>query len=246
MTDPNRLREVHRIRATLEREGYPRLQKLLLVAITGAAGFLASYVLLRAGVTAMWLRYLIAVAIAYIVFLALLWLWIRTKADDYMDVSSLPGGGRSRGVEFSGGGGEGGGGGATGSFDIDESPMSVQPGDNSPIGDVLSSAAEAEDFAIPLVALAVLAVLALSSLWVIYSAPVFFAELVLDGILATTLYRRLRRLESKHWLETAVRRTLVPFICVAIIAALTGWGAALHSPGAHSLGEVLVHARSTP
>ena len=69
-----RLRAIHRIRVRLERQGFPRLQMLLIVLLTAASGFLASYGLLRGGMTEMWLRYLVAFAIAYVVFLGLLWL----------------------------------------------------------------------------------------------------------------------------------------------------------------------------
>ena len=64
------------------------------------------------------------------------------------------------------------------------------------------------------------AALLLSSLWVVYSAPVLFAELLVDGVLAASLYRRLRGLESQHWLETALKRTVWPFVvtCLFLVA----------------------------
>ena len=53
----------------------------LLVVLTGGAGLLASFVLLHLGVDSMAVRYPLAVTIAYAVFLLLLWLWLRTKAE---------------------------------------------------------------------------------------------------------------------------------------------------------------------
>ena len=79
----NRNNEIHKIRSDLERDGFPRLQMCLLVTITGATGFVASFTLLQVGFTEMWLRYLISFGIAYLMFLLLLWLWLRTRADDY-------------------------------------------------------------------------------------------------------------------------------------------------------------------
>lgn len=38
----HRHHEIRRIRADLERDGFPRLQMFLLVALTGASGFVAS------------------------------------------------------------------------------------------------------------------------------------------------------------------------------------------------------------
>ncbi len=77
----------------------------------------------------------------------------------------------------------------------------------------------------------------------VYSAPVFLAELLVDGMLAATLYRRLRGVESRHWLETAVRRTLGPVIAVAALAAVSRWAMARYVPGAQSIGDVLFHAK---
>ncbi len=54
--------EVVRARQHLQQRGWPRLQMALIVALTGAAGFLASYLLRLAGIDAMLLRYPMAVA----------------------------------------------------------------------------------------------------------------------------------------------------------------------------------------
>src|SRR2546427_8543265 len=59
-----------------------RLQMALIVALTGAAGFLASHLLRLAGVDAMLLRYPMAVLLAYGVFLLMMWIWIRWRWDD--------------------------------------------------------------------------------------------------------------------------------------------------------------------
>jgi hypothetical protein len=52
----SRATEVQRIRVRVERDGYPRLHMALLVLITGGAGFVASFLLLHAGLHQMWLR----------------------------------------------------------------------------------------------------------------------------------------------------------------------------------------------
>ena len=229
----------------LERYGYPRLQMLLLVAITGASGFVASYLLLQVGLAEMWVRYLVAFALAYLVFLVLLWLWMRTRAEDYSDVPDLlpsPARGSSS-PAFGGKGGEFGGGGASGKFDTAADLAPIRSDTLGSVGDALDSIPDADEFAIPLIALAVLAALVLSSFWVVYSAPVLFAELLVDGVLAASLYRRLRGLDSRHWLETAVRRTVLPFAIAAGIAALSGWGMNVYAPEAKSVGDVLLHAK---
>ena len=70
------------------------------------------------------------------------------------------------------------------------------------MGEALGAAAQADELAIPLgtliVVVAVVATLALSSLFLVWSAPVLFAELLVDGALAAGLYRRLRRIDPRH------------------------------------------------
>ena len=235
----NRPRLVQRLQQHLERDGWPRLQMALLVALTGAAGLLASFVLLQTGLQAMWLRYPLSLGAAYLVFLGLLWLWLRTNASDYVDAPIAPDDldlltNHSAMPELvSGGGGDFAGGGASASFDA--------PASNT-LGDSLGSVADADEFAIPLAVLMIAAGLALSSLYIVYTAPVLFAELLLDGALAATLFRRLRGLTAQHWLETAVNRTAMPFLLTAIFLGLCGAGMQAYAPEAHSLGDVLQHA----
>ncbi|HEX8988354.1 MAG TPA: hypothetical protein VF816_10360 [Rhodocyclaceae bacterium] len=240
--------EIARIRADLERGGFPRLQMLLLVTLTGASGFVASYALLHGGMLDMWLRYLAAFGIAYLAFLALLWLWLRTRAEDYADLPDptdgvpTPRPGHPDAC-FAGKGGESGGGGASGSFDAPGEPVSAPTDAVDSLGEALGTAAEAEEFAIPLVVLILAAAMVASSLLVVYSAPTLFAELLLDGVLSATLYRRLRGLETRHWLETAIRRTALPFALTAIAVSAAGWAMAIHAPGAHSIGDVVFQSR---
>ncbi len=241
---------VARMRANLERQGFPRLQMMLLVNLTGAVGFLVSYTLLGMGLTQMWLRYLLAFGFAYLAFLGLLWLWLRTRAEDYCDISDVSDVFTPRGeghdcASFQGGGGSGGGGGASGSFDAPSlQPASVDMGNDGmsdALGVVGDAASGADELALPLMVILFVAVLLLSSLWVVYSAPVLFAELLVDGVLAASLYRRLRGLESQHWLETALKRTVWPFVVTCLLLVAMGWGMQAYAPGAHSIGEVMRH-----
>lgn len=253
--------EIARLMGRLNRDGYPRLQMSLLVALTGGAGLLASFLLLHsAGVGAMHLRYPAAVGCAYLAFLFLLWLWLRTKADDYLDgsidIPDLSGMG-SPGIDtlpdFGGAGGDFGGGGASGNFVMDDalSPASLPVGDGDGIGAVGEAVGEvvggADEGAIPLaVALlvaALVAVLLFATFYIVYLAPALFAELLVDGALSASLYRRMRGLQTRHWLESALRRTAVPFAVTAAGLALIGYALHAYAPEAHTLGEVLRHFR---
>lgn len=249
--------EISRVRDELERTGFPRLQMLLIVVITAGSGFVASYLMLHLGLLQMWLRYLCAFGVAYGVFLLLLWFWLRASGEsaDVPDFSSghspsgADGGHLDHLPDFGGQGGHFGGGGASGSFE-GPGPGGVSPGlEGGSVGDVLGdtvgSVAQTEELAIPLLVIVVLASLALSSAWIIWSAPWLFAELLVDGVLAATFYRGLRRIVSRHWLETAVIRTALPFGLTALFFVILGLGMAAYAPGAHSLGEVIAHSRST-
>lgn len=219
----------------------------LLVALTGASGFVGSFFLLHAGLVEMWLRYLASFGVAYLMFLFFLWLWLRTRAEDYVDLSDITGSSfpssGSSGTCYSGKGGDFGGGGASGSFDAPSEGTSAISDPVSSVGDAIGSVAEAEEFAIPLVVLVLLGAMLFSSLFMVYSAPVLFAELLVDGVLSASLYRRLRGLETRHWLETALRRTALPFALTAAIVTASGWGMALYAPEAHSIGDVIAHSK---
>jgi hypothetical protein len=253
--------EIVRLMGRLNRDGYPRLQMSLLVALTGGAGLLASFLLLHsAGVGAMHLRYPAAVGCAYLAFLFLLWLWLRSKADDYLDgsidIPDLSGTG-SPGVDalpdFGGAGGDFGGGGASGNFVVDDSlpSPSLSIGDGGAadglgeaVGEVVGGADEgAIPIAVVLLVAALVAVLLFATFYVVYLAPALFAELLVDGALSASLYRRMRGLQTRHWLESALRRTAVPFAVTAAGLALIGYALHVYAPEAHTLGEVLRHFR---
>lgn len=241
-----RKHDLSRIRDQLNRDGFPRLLMSLLVALTGGAGFVASYLLLEAGFEPMWVRYLLAITIAYGVFLALMYLWVNRRLSEILDVldpSLLPQcpPSNASGKVVSGEGGQFSGGGASGTFEDGAAQGSLA--DSGPIDDAVGAVAEADEFAIPLAVVLLAAGLLLSSLFVIYSAPMLFAEVLLDAALSAGLYRRLRRIPRDHWLQTAIRRTIWPFALTAICVALAGWGMELYAPGAKSVGDVLLHAR---
>src|SRR6185436_19469789 len=99
-----------------------------------------------------------------------------------------------------------------------------------------------DELAIPIIAIVLAIGLALASLYVVYVAPMLFAELLFDGVLSYTLYRRLRKADSSHWIITAMSRTAVPFALTAFFLFAVGAAMAVYAPGAHSLGEVVHHA----
>jgi hypothetical protein len=221
-----RRKEIERQRSRLEALGNPRLQMLLIVALTGLGGFLASFVLLHLGMHSMAVRYPLAVGVAYLVFLFLLWLWLRTTRDDYeledpgIDVTcrtSCDGGGA----------------------DISPSAGPSESGDVPGLGDVADALGGADELALPLIVLALVVALVFASVWIVYSGPLLFAELLVDGVLAASLYRRLKGIETRHWLETACRRTAWPFAATALAFCIAGTVMHQIAPEARSIGGVI-------
>lgn len=227
------------MRARLLRQGFPRIQMFILVSLTGLAGFGASVGMLTGGIDSMALRYTLAMGVAYIVFLLLLWVWLRTSAADYFDVPLQGGGPNARSPDgpddFVGGGGGFDGGGASGNVDFGVGDSGVEALAEKP----LEVIAQAEEGAIPLAIILLALGIALSSLFVIWSAPLLFAEILVDALLAAGLYRRLRTLDPSHWMFAALRRTLLPFALTTLAIAGAGWGMQAYAPEARSLGEVL-------
>lgn len=236
---------VRRMRARLLRDSFPRVQMFILVTLTGLAGFGASAAMLVAGVDLMALRYTLAMGVAYLVFLLLLWFWLHTRASDYLDLVPVDGVGPSGAPDlpaalrddFAGKGGSFDGGGASGNVEFASEDGVVDTIVDKP----LAAIGQAEEGAIPLVVILLALGLALSSLFVVWSAPILFAEILVDALLAAGLYRRLRSLERRHWMVAALKRTIIPFALTTLLVAGAGWGMQAHAPGARSIGEVLAY-----
>ena len=212
-------REIERLRERLLKHGSPRLRMLLMVVLTAGAGFLASYVMLRHGIDSIALRYPLALAVAYAVFLLLLWLWLRLRPDDHsLDLPDLPNAAHDR--------------------DTPHGSANASSGGSSD-GSWLDGASAADDAALPLLVLALVIALVLASLWVVYAAPALFAELLFDAALAAGFYRRLRRGDARHWLDTALRHTVLPFFATLVVLIAFGFAVQHLRPDAHSIGDLL-------
>ncbi|MBA3805777.1 MAG: hypothetical protein H0X14_08725 [Acidobacteria bacterium] len=246
-----RERIIETIKQRLLRKGLPRLQMSLILLLTGFGGFLASFSLLHLGLGWMWLRYPIAILFAYSVFLLLLRLWLSFQRPQtpglsvdfdpsVIDINYSPSPVHSDGFKFSGGSGDAGGGGGGVSWGNSVTPTSSTPGSGS------SSSGLSFDIDLEegwLVVLAIVAILGglLASLYVIYIAPALLAEILVDGVLVTGLYRQLKKVEQRHWLRAAIRRTLLPAILATILFTVAGYAMQRAVPAAHSIGEVWKH-----
>ena len=218
---PTRESLLAKMRAHLGQISSPRIEMTLIVAATASVGFLASRTLLALGLENIAARYACAVGIAYVAFLLCLWVWLLATADrlelepdpdvvvDAIDgLSQLP-----TPDHLTGGAGD--------------------SGPDFALGDLAG-----DELAVVVALLAAICVGAVSAVYVVYSAPALLAEVLLDGTLSYGLYRRLRGVERRHWVESAVRRTWLPALAVVASFTLAGVAMQWYAPEAASIGQV--------
>ncbi len=229
----NRQKFVARVKRLLLRKGFPRLEMAAILGSTGLLGFLASSGLLRAGLTTMWARYLISLAVAYVAFLGLLTIWIRFRDKlwdllDFPDFFSQPSGSQpQRTGDIEG----------TGFSPLDLIELDFDKGAGfRPLDLVELDLDDGLLIVLPIVlAIGCLVV----SLYVIYIAPIMFAELLVDAFIVAGLYRRLRDADPQHWIYTAVHRTWLPVAGLALVLAAVGFTSQRLVPEAVSIGDVM-------
>jgi hypothetical protein len=260
----SRAKAVETIQGWLVRSSLPRLQMFIMVLLTGLAGFGVSFGLLHAGIGHMWVRYPASIIVAYALFLGMLriWLWLANPDRSYPRIDA-----RLDGVDASGlgdvrpprlgsgftfgGKGDYGGGGASDSWDA-SSPRDVQMqgvfagvsagrggqtgggGGGSSLGGIDLG----DDGVWIVVAIAAVLAVVVACGYVIWVAPALFAEVLLDGLLASRLYRHMRSVETGYWLWTAVRKTAVAVVVIVLFAGLAGFALEMITPGARSIGDV--------
>lgn len=249
-----RNRLLNRVAKILARKGMARLQMSLMVLLTASLGFIASFLMLLFGITCMWLRYPLAVLVAYGVFLSLIWLWLHsyrkggTGNFDLLDPSDISSGDSDNVPSFNGGGGgEFGGGGASGSFATGISKAGHIPVSSKSSGlfDGLDFPFDSDELALVLVVLGVSLFAIVIGIIMVISAPTFLGEVFIDGALAAGLYHRLKKIERRNWLETAFRRTWLPVVGLILFFAVAGFVFHWYAPNADSIGDIWIHFKSS-
>ena len=254
-----RQQAIDRIAEKLARQHWPRMTMLLVVSGAAVVGFLASVVLLWSGLRYMPIRYALAWAAAYGVFLLLMnrWLGHHSKSsivDRITDVANpfdfsdglFRGGARAaeRTTETLFRGGRSGGGGASASFDAGASAPQVQPlpliGDSTKNGSkgwsLDSLNLDDDDNALPLIAIAAIVAVVVACASVIWQSPQMLAELLADGAAAGVAYKGLRA-STAGWTMGVLRRTWLPAGAILVIFVLLGIAGHSLEPGADSIGD---------
>ncbi|MGH9928806.1 MAG: hypothetical protein ACREA9_06200, partial [Pyrinomonadaceae bacterium] len=197
----------------------------------------------------MWLRYPIAILIAYGAFLVLLglWLWLQRHSLREADLSALdfaPSNTSSQGESLHFGGGDAGGSGAGGSWEqsVSSSTTPSSSGGGSVSPDIGIDLDLGEGCLLVIAMIALVGGL-IASFYVIYIAPALLAEILVDGALVAGLYRRVKHIEAGNWLQTALRRTLLPAILAAVFFTVAGVALQKAVPTAKSIGDVWIHLK---
>ena len=244
---------LHKASEVLLKRGSPRLQMSLMVLITGLSGFVASFLMLISGIKLMWLRYPLAVLVAYAVFLFLICCWLRLyrkKLNVDLDLIALPTdmiAGEPAGLPTfnSGGGGEFGGGGASGSFEANP-PVTHGPAlsKSTGIADRLDLPFDADELILIAVVLGVSLLTIVVAIMMVVSAPTLLGEVLIDSLLAAGFYRRLKKIEGGNWLKSAFNRTWLPVFGLIIFFVVAGLIFHWYAPGADSIGDIWIYFKS--
>lgn len=217
--------EIHRGRAVrglanfLRRRSYPRIALGLVLILTALAGFGISFVLLKAGVGEMWIRYPVAVVGAYGIFLVLMRLWVEIESqqinpEDPELIEALEKG----------------------------APEPVKSrGDGNWLDglDLVNFDFFDAEGCLPAVLIGIVVALIGLVVFALFGAPVLLAEVLIDMLLAGLLYRRLKHAAQEHWLGACIRKTWFFVLCTAFLLFVAGLCLSVAAPGTRTIGPAL-------
>lgn len=211
-----------RFRQRVLRQYFVRFHMSLLLVATTSCGVLASKLLLMAGLTSVLVRYPVAVALAYLVFVGLTKLWVAYVLIDVparravgpdggssfdpanIDLPGRGSGGPSGGTSMSFGGGDAGG----HWFSFPNLNLDIDLDDG-----------------IWILALLVLVLFGAGG-YLIYVAPEILPDIALNALLASCLTGAAKKAEAKGWLRSVFGATWIPL--VLIMATTIGLAVTVH------------------
>jgi hypothetical protein len=216
------------LRVYFAEKRWSRLAMTFILLLTGAAGVAASWGMLRLGLEQMWARYPLAVLIAWVAFLLLVWLWMQVErrcftADE--EIEKLLKGRDPR-----------------------EAMRRLKDDDSSVLDwfDAVPDIGESEGCVVIVIAVAVIGLvfLALTAILnALLAAPILFAEVFVDAILIGALYKRIKPLHEPWWVVGAMRHTFRPVALTAAALFVCALVFSFFAPNAKSIGGVLAHFR---
>jgi hypothetical protein len=258
------LTRLTRFKAAFKKHFFLRFHMILILTGVFSLGLILSKLFLEVGVRSMLIRYPIVLALSYLMFFVFIKLWLlyiqrRNAQSNLSDAGScdaiiLPDGGGAPIGDVADlikpGGGEFGGGGASGDFDSVTTAADVPDS----TGGLLSGAAapqssgssclpdipDIDDGAIVLIVLGILLALILGvGLYLVYAAPTILSDAALQAIMASSLYRASKRMDSPDWVGGIFKVTWIPFTIMAILTIAIALVATHYCPGASKLSDVV-------
>ncbi len=236
-----------RVKRYLARKFFIRFHMSIILITTIIVGLISTKLFLALNVDDVRIRYPLVVLVSYLAFILCIRVWLyyikhRDKIlENALDVFDIPINTTSNDSNVTleecidSGGGEFGGAGASGSFDM--------PGGDVVEGGV-SSIADGADFleegAIILIPLMIALTLIFGAgIFLIYEAPIILSEVALEFILAGTLIKRAKEIDSPDWMGSVIRKTWFPFAITMILAVIFAF--ILHSvfPEVNAISEIL-------
>lgn len=222
-----RRRALNALRIHFAQRRWPRVMMCVMMVATGAVGFGASWVMLHAGVSAMWVRYPVAALLAWGALLVFLRLWAEFERRHFVPDASLAGTVEEQEEVKK----------RSALEDVDSSVLELF----NPLELVDVDAEGCLAGVLVLVVALLLFAIAWGVITIVSAAPILIAEVFLDAVLVSILYRRVRKMEERWWLAGAVRHTVVPVAWTVLSLAVAGFLMQSYAPEAKSVGGVWRH-----
>lgn len=244
-----------KVKRYLVQRFYTRFHMSLILSCSALAAMLTNWLLLHGGIHAMWLRYPLAVSVAYLMFLAGVWLWLRymglgrrteskSSLVENLDVTDVPfgnGGGR---LELSdalprGAGGQFGGGGAHASWD--EAGTAGDSASSAGVGATSGGFVDldGEGLILLLLALLLIASVFLLSGYMLWFAPDILGEAAIGALFAGGLAKSAKRQDNADWVAGVVKKTWWPYAIVLALSLAFALYAAAHYPDARTFRQAV-------
>jgi hypothetical protein len=221
------------------------------------SGLLASKLLLEIGVRSMLIRYPLVAAFSYLMFFLFIKLWLfyfrrsspnlspDTGVGDIANLSGIGTAPSSGSVPFTGNGGGFGGGGASGDWGDSSSEVGAASTSVTVESGSFSSTSAAADIdlgdgTIVLVVLGVLLALIFGvGMYLVYVAPTILSDAATQVLLASSLIKASKKMDSPDWMGSIFRAAWIPFVIVILLSAAASWVSAHYCPGASKMTDVV-------
>jgi hypothetical protein len=257
-----------RFQSALTHRYFIRLHMTVMMGMVLSSGLLVSRILVGAGVTNMGVRYPIAVLFSYLAFFALVRIWIayvtraarkRQRSSGSWDVGdllpegsgNLSGGSARAAGKLVEGGGKFGGAGSSASFADGEAvaarqvvpvfpvqPAAARSGSGSSSRSGFGIDLDGDGLWLLILFAVLVAAIFGAGAYLIYQAPVILPEAAFQAVLAPGLVKTARNSHDPGWMESVLKKTIIPFALVLVLAGVFGQQAHKRCPGAATVRQV--------